>query len=217
MKANILSIAAGKAKTYTKGDDEFQSAYRKDLFFNFIELNDLGIVEDYQCDKRYHGGEDKALHIGSSKHFENFRNLYGKDMDHLSMGCNIIIDNLDENDICIGDIYAIGDITIQVTQPRQPCWKIGALFGKEASRYIVKNHATGWYARVLCEGIIDKNDEMILEERVSPVTIKNLSTYLHNPPLDKDLIENLFSMPFLAKAYKNDLQKAIDKFVGEQP
>ena len=212
MEANIISIAAGKIQEYIKGGKEFQSAYKKDMFFQSARVNKLGIVGDFQCDKRYHGGIDKALHIGSSKHFENFKELHGKDIDPLAVGCNIFIDTLDEKDICAGDIYEMGDIEIEITQPRQPCWKIGALYGKELKRFIEKQSATGWHAKVLKEGTIEKNDKVVLKKRVSDITIKKLSSYLHNPPKDKKTIEEILNTPALAEAYKNDLVKAIARY-----
>ncbi len=211
MEANIISIAAGKARDYAKGSKEFQSAYKKDIFLESAQVNKLGIIGDFQCDKRYHGGEDKALHIGSNIHFKNFKELYGKDMDPLAMGCNIIIDNLTEKDICAGDIYEMGDIEIEITQPRQPCWKIGVLYGKELKRFIEKQSATGWYVKVLKEGILKKSDKMVLKKRVSNITIKELSLYLHKPPKDKELIEKILNTFALAEAYKNDLKKALSK------
>ncbi len=207
MEANIISIAAGKTQTYGKKDEQFNSAYKKDQFFNYCDVDDLGLIEDSQCDKRYHGGVDKALHIGSLKHFKNFEKKFGYEMDKLAMGCNIIIDNLDEDDVCVGDIYSIGDIKVEVCQPRQPCWKIGALFGKEVSRYIIKAYATGWYVRVLNDGIIESNDTMKLESRVSNTTVKQLSKYLHKVPEDKVLVDQVLSIESLADSYKRDLEE----------
>lgn len=208
MQANIISIALGKAQTYKKGNEEFQSAYKKDQFFNFVEVDELGLDGDKQVDKRYHGGEDKAIHIGSMLHFEKFKKQNDEELDKLAFGCNIFIDSYDESDIYVGDIYTIGDIEIQVTQPRQPCWKIGALFGKTASRYIVKNYATGWYVKVLSGGTLDINDPMILKERLSDVSIKDMARYLHIPPTDDKLVDKILSFNFVAKAYKDDLIKA---------
>lgn len=203
MQTNIHSIALGKSQTYGQGDNQFESAYKKDQFFNFVEIDELGIAGDVQVDKRFHGGIDKAIHIGSTKHFENFT------MDKLAMGCNILINGWDENDIFVGDIYCIGDVKVQVTQPRQPCWKIGALFGKDVSRYIVKNNATGWYIKVLQGGIMDINDVMILQDRSSEFSIKQLSSYLHKPPLEKNIIDKILAIDSLADAYKEDLQRRI--------
>jgi len=203
MEANIQSIALGKSKVYGECGNKFDSAYKKDQFFNFVEVDELGIVGDIQVDTRFHGGVDKAIHIGSTKHFDNF------EMNKLAIGCNILIDTLDENDINVGDIYSIGDIKVEVTQPRQPCWKIGALFGKETSRYIVKNYATGWYVRVLEGGTIDINDPFVLEKRVSDLSIKQLSTYLHIPPTDQEIIDKVLSCEPLAQSYKDDFSSKL--------
>ena len=99
---------------------------------------------------------------------------------------------------------------IEVTQPRQPCWKIGALFGKDVNRYILKQSATGWYVRVLHEGIIDCKDEMILKKRISDITIKELSLYLNNPPkYNEKLVVAILSNPVIAMSYKDDFRKAL--------
>ncbi len=205
METTIKSIASGSAQQYEIKDNIFISAYKKDKFINVSNVSCLGLQDDFQADKRFHGGLDKAIHIGSSKHFETFKNIHNIELDKLAIGCNIFIDEYDENDICIGDIYTIGDVKIEVTQPRQPCWKIGALFGKEVSRFIIKHSATGWYVRVLEEGILDIKNPMLLEKRVSNITIKQLSQYLTTPPKEnKELIDNILNLSALARTYKDD-------------
>jgi len=199
MEIDIKSIAFGEAKSYKFGQKEFESAYKKDNFVNEVFVNRLGLVGDLQVDKRFHGGEDKAIHIGSYKHLAD-----NKDFDQLSIGANILIDEIKEDEIYIGDIYKIGEVRVEVTQPRQPCWKIAALFSKEVKRYIVKHNATGWYVRVLQEGKIKLEDKMILEKRVSNLTIKDLSDYLKVPPSDKRIIEEILNLESLAKSYKDD-------------
>jgi len=207
MKTIIKSIATGIVVDYDIKDKIFFSAYKKDRFLEFCSVTSLGLEEDFQVDKRFHGGVDKAIHIGSYNHFDKFKNIHNQELDKLAIGCNIFIDEYDENDICIGDIYTIGKVKIEVTQPRQPCWKIGALFGKEISRYISKQYATGWYVRVLNEGILDIKNPMVLENRVSNITIKQLSQYLTTPPKEnKKLIENILNTPALAQSYKDDFQ-----------
>jgi len=209
MKTTLKSIATGISQKYTIKNKIFSSAYKKDTYIKTCKIDFLGLQGDFQEDKRFHGGVDKAIHIGSSKHFELFKNIYKIDLDPLAIGCNVFIDNYDENNIFIGDIYTIGEVKIQVTQPRQPCWKIGALFGKDVNRYISKYQATGWYVKILTEGILDIENPMILEKRVSNITIKELSDYLKTPPTDTKLIDEILSMDFLAQAYKDDLEKLL--------
>jgi len=212
MQTTLYSITTGNKKEYTISHKTFQSSYKKDIFHTSIEVDTLGLKEDSQADHKHHGGKDKAIHIGSTKHFEIFEKLNNKKLDPLAIGCNIYINDYDENDICVGDIYSIGDVQIEVSQPRQPCWKIGAIFGKEISRYISKNHAIGWYVRILKEGILNSSDTMVLEQRVSQLTIKQLSIYLNNPPKDdKKLIDTILSTKSLAQSYKDDLELSLRK------
>ncbi len=211
MEANIISIATGEAKPYFRKskNEEFESAYKKDQFFDSIEVNALGLKGDFQVDKRFHGGEEKAIHIGSALHFQRFQDNSETPLDKLSFGCNIFIDSFDEKDIYVGDIYTIGEIEIQVTQPRQPCWKIGVIFDKEINKYIVRNHATGWYVKILKSGTIDSKNPMVLKQRLTNIPIYDMSVYLHKPPSDEKLIEEILSYDFVAQAYKDDILKAL--------
>ena len=207
MKTTIKSIATGSVKSYDIKNNIFESAYKKDTFLDSCNITCLGLQNDFQVDRKFHGGIDKAIHIGSTKHFKTFLDIHNQELDPLAIGCNILIDNYDENDVCIGDIYTIGSVEIEVTQPRQPCWKIGALFGKEVSRFIIKHSATGWYVRILKEGTIDISNKMILKKRVSNITINQLTTYLNTPPMeDKEIIDTILQNPTLAVSYKDDFQ-----------
>ena len=209
MEANIKSIAVGKIVEYDKCGNIFKSAYKKDQFFDTIEVTEFGLNLDKQADKKHHGGIDKAVHIGSYKHFKNYEMQYNKKLDKLAMGCNIFIDNFVESDINVGDIYSIGDVKVEVTQPRQPCWKIGALFGKDVSRFIIKNSATGWYVKILQTGNININDKMVLQKRVSDINIKELLDYLKNPPKEQKIIDKILSIESLANSYKKDFKKVL--------
>jgi len=206
MESSIKSIALGKAKKYEFGEKEFESGYKKDQFKEEIEVSSLGLLGDTQVDKRFHGGVDKAIHFGCTTHLDK-----NPDFDKLFIGCNILVDNCTEEDIFIGDVYKIGDIEIEVSQPRQPCWKIGALFGKEMSRYISRNHATGWYVRVLKEGKINISDKMILEKRVSNISIKDLSLYLKTPTENKTIINEILNLDCIAKSYKKDFLSVLER------
>ena len=204
MRINIKSIAVGKTKSYKHGKKDFETAYKKDEFYNSIKVDKFGLIGDEQADNRFHGGLDKAIHIGSNRHLK-----INPDFDRFSIGCNILVKRIDEDDVCVGDVYQIGKVLIEVSQPRHPCWKIGALFGKEVSRYITKKGATGWYARVLQEGKIKKDDQMILKKRVSNLSIKNLNQYLKYPPHDKRIIDEILNLEALASSYRKDFLQAL--------
>lgn len=98
------------------------------------------------------------------------------------MGENLTITGLSEDDICVGDVHAIGSALLQVCQPRQPCFKLALAFGDtRLGKAMVRTGRSGWYYRVLREGRIAAGDAVDLAERPNPdfafsrlVTIVNL-------------------------------------------
>lgn len=207
--AKVLQVRQGKIRPLAKKDEVFQSAYQKESTTEPVELNLLGLAGDEQADKSCHGGEDKAVLVFSNNHYDLYANNEGSILAAGTFGENILIDELDESHVNVGDIFEIDDILLQVTQPRQPCWKISAIVGKEVMQYVVKHSATGWYCRVLKSGIIRHGMIMDRVERSTTFSIKTLTEYLHKVPNDPALIDSLLACESLAESYKKDLRKKI--------
>lgn len=67
------------------------------------------------------------------------------------------------------DIYRIGEAVIQVSQPRQPCWKLDRRMGtKKIGPLVIRTGYSGWYFRVLAEGLIQAELPLTLVERPAP-------------------------------------------------
>ena len=124
-------------------------------------------------------------------------------------GENLILSEIWEEDICIGDILKIGQARVQITQPRQPCWKLSANTDeKNMTNFIFNSGLTGFYAKVLEEGIISQNDEVILEARNHPnLSIKNLNELIVNPMSDEKLTLEALACDDLGRAFYNSLKK----------
>jgi MOSC domain-containing protein YiiM len=70
-----------------------------------------------------------------------------------AFGENFTLDGVDETTVCIGDIWAAGALRLQVSQPREPCYKPGRYWGvPEAAARMIATRRTGWYLRVLASG-----------------------------------------------------------------
>ena len=82
------------------------------------------------------------------------------------LGENISTRGMTEHDVCIGDVFGMGEARIQLSQPRSPCWKIDRRLKVDgASRFVEAAGVTGWYYRVLDEGRLCAGDEIVLLER----------------------------------------------------
>ena len=132
-----------------------------------------GLAGDEQGDRVHHGGPEKALHHYPIEHYS----LWSAETPELaealsivpSFGENISTTGLTEETVCIGDIFTAGVVRLQVSQGRQPCWKLNAKFGRPDMAYRVqKTGRTGWYYRVLSEGRIDPGTPLVLNDRPHP-------------------------------------------------
>src|SRR3546814_10025695 len=62
-----------------------------------------------------------------------------------SIGENFSTDEWTEEEVCIGDVYALGSARIQLNQPRSPCWKIDARYGVDGlTQFVADQGVAGW-------------------------------------------------------------------------
>ena len=212
--SNVLYVKVGKVST-TKLENnkrnELVSGIKK-YPVSKAYLTKTGFREDEQGDLLHHGGENKALFLFSAITYKKINSYFKNSFDMTDMayfGENLILSNICEEDICIGDILEIGQTKVQITQARQPCWKLSANTNqKEMTKFIFDSGLTGWYAKVLEEGFICQNDEVILEKRVNPtLNIKKLNELIINPMSDESLTIEALNCKELGKAFFESLSK----------
>lgn len=131
-----------------------------------------GLVGDEQGDRRHHGGPDKAIHHYARDHYDVWRE-WSPDSPVLTapgaFGENISTTGLTEDDVHLGDIFTLGTAVVQVSQGRQPCWKLDVRLGRRGTARRMQELAlTGWYYRVLEEGEVRQGDLLELVERPEP-------------------------------------------------
>lgn len=213
-QSKVLYLKVGKVEKIPLEDTkrkELISAIKKYPIKKAF-LTKIGFKEDEQADLVHHGGENKALFLFSKKTYEKISkecNINFEIDEMAYFGENLILSNVSEEDICIGDIYEIGESQIQITQPRQPCWKLSANTNqKNMTKFIFDSGLTGWYAKVLQEGNISVDDEVILEKRTYPnLNIEKLNQLIINPMLDEKLTLEALNCAQLGKAFMESLSK----------
>ncbi len=135
------------------------SAIRKSQVSAPWHITDAGLVRDEQADLVHHGGRDKAIHQYPRDHYASWiaelPSLGEHDFAPGAFGENLSIANITEADVCIGDVFRAGSAVLQISQGRQPCFKLNARFGEKRMAFLVqKTGRTGWYYRVLEAGTI---------------------------------------------------------------
>ncbi len=166
----ILSIQCGKVRPF-RGEDE-PSAIGKKPIEGRVTVHRLGLDGDEQADLAVHGGPDKAIHHYPHDHYGFWRESLGDHpllSDFGAFGENIATEGLTEEQICVGDRWRLGTALVEVSQGRQPCWKLDHRFdGAIVNARVVKSRRSGWYYRVLEEGEVAAGDRMVLVERPYP-------------------------------------------------
>lgn len=215
--SKVLYVKVGQVKT-----TPLENSARKELVTGMKKhpvahayLTKTGFSSDAQADLEHHGGENKALFSIDTHTYQTINTLCQTDFAYdevAHFGENLIISNITQEDICVGDIYNIGEAVVQVTQPRQPCWKLSASTKvKKMTAVIFQHGLTGWYCKVLDEGNIAQNDTMTLHKRSYPhLTIALLNQLIINPLVNEAVTLEALSCEELGKPFKESLQKRYD-------
>jgi MOSC domain-containing protein YiiM len=170
--ARLMSLQVGAPKTLavdTRNQPVISGIFKEPVD-GPVWLGWNGLSGDTHVDRQSHGGADKAVLGYGAAHYDLWRDELGLlELKPGVFGENFTIDGLTEQDVCVGDVCAIGSVEIQVSQPRQPCWKLSVRFelADMAERVIATNRA-GWYYRVLTEGYVEAGAELALVSRPFP-------------------------------------------------
>ena len=200
------------------------SGFIKQPVTGSVELTWTGLKGDGQADLKNHGGPDKAILSYSADHFSDWASsLQRSDVVGGMFGENLTITGLTEEEVCIGDIFAIGSVQVQISQPRQPCWKLARHWKEpQLPKLVVRNGRCGWYCRVLKVGSISTGQTFELITRPHPdwtVRRAHHTMYGNHPNesanLDIDRSE-LAAIETLSESWQIELQKRLGS-PGDQP
>ncbi|MEO6348354.1 MAG: MOSC domain-containing protein [Aquaticitalea sp.] len=157
-----------------------------------IFLGKKDVKGDEVTDRKYHGGIYKASYLFSAEQYPYWKDLYPNlDWTYGMFGENLTVSGLDETKLYIGDIYKIGKALIQISQPREPCYKFGVKFGtqKVLKQFIQHGHS-GTYVSVLEEGNVEVGNELELVERYqNSLTTSNFFELLFTKEKDQQLLK----------------------------
>jgi MOSC domain-containing protein YiiM len=162
----LSAVCTGTARPFNGAE---LSAIAKRPRKGRVQILPEGLAPDEQADRRVHGGPEMALHLYPLDHHAWWRGIIG---DHPVLdepggfGSNLAVTGLSEDMVHIGERFRLGSAVIEVSQPRQPCWKIEHRFGHPGMvARIVETGRCGWYFRVIETGEVAAGDTL---ERLAP-------------------------------------------------
>ncbi len=178
----LISINVGLPREVIHSGQAITTGIFKLPVAGSVWLGRLNLVGDGQADLRVHGGVDKAVYVYPFEHYAFWAGELGRDdFSHGQFGENFTTEGLLEDEVSIGDVFQIGGARVQVTQPRSPCFKLGIRMGDEnfPMRFATANR-TGFYLRVLEEGMMKAGDAIDLVERAAAsMTVRDVFRLRH--------------------------------------
>ncbi len=193
----LISVNVGLPKEISVHGNEVRTGIFKEPVAHRVAARRLNLDGDRQADLSVHGGPDKAVYAYPAEHYDFWRSEL-PDMDlplglPLGMfGENLTLEGLREDQVNIGDRFAIGSAEFQVTQPRMPCYKLGIRFGRpDMVRRFLHSRRTGFYFRVVKEGDVGAGDSVtLLERNPGNVTVADITRLYALKKNNKDNKDN---------------------------
>jgi MOSC domain-containing protein YiiM len=212
----VISLRVGRPRTYAIPDaedptrDVFTSAIGKESVSGPVRLGTRGLAGDEVADHRAHGGPEQAVLAYSAEHYP----LWCAEWDRAELpfggfGENLTVTGADEETVCLGDRWRIGDALLEVSKPRSPCNRLA--WHNRRDDLIQRVRATGrsgWYLRVLAEGALEAGAHIALAARPHPeLTVRRAARAMANRQRDPGEAILLLACTALAADWRYRLAK----------
>jgi MOSC domain-containing protein YiiM len=207
----IISVNVGLPQTIQVNGVSVLTGIFKESTTERLMLRQFNFDGDGQADLRNHGGEFKAVYAYPHEHYPTWQSeLKRDDFRFGQFGENITSEGLLENEIFVGNVYRFGEALLQITQPRVPCFKLAIRMNDpQMTKAFMKAQRTGYYMRVLEEGMVGAGDKITLEvEDPQRLTIRDINNLLYFVP-DKDLAAKAIQIESLAPGWRDSFEEML--------
>ncbi|MEH7482231.1 MOSC domain-containing protein [Neobacillus drentensis] len=208
-----LPKTVGNKQAKNPMEREWTSAIFKEPVQGPIWVGKTGLTGDGQWDLEHHGGPEKAVFAYGFENYTHWQKELGiSEITSGAMGENLVMEQINEEEISIGDTFQIGGAVVQVSQPRQPCWKPARRFKVKNLALLLQNTGrTGWYFRVLTEGFVEEGQTFTLVDRPYPQwTIQKCNQIIHAKKQNMVEMRELSQCELLAPGMRTTLEKRIE-------
>ncbi|MGF0335982.1 MOSC domain-containing protein YiiM [Pseudomonas sp. NFACC19-2] len=207
------ALLTGRAQPFTRPGS--RSGIAKVPRQEALAVTTLGLAGDEQGDLRVHGGVEKAIHHYPREHYAAWLAELGEHpllMQPGAFGENFSTTGWTEDDACLGDLIRAGSALLQVSQGRMPCWKLSDRFGvANLALRVQQSGRTGWYYRVLQEGVVGVGDRLQVVERIhADWPLSRLSAVLFDKRVEPELLRECLALP-LVPSWRRTLERRLEK------
>lgn len=208
----LRSVNTGRPRDIRVDGDTVRTSIWKSPRDGRVRVAGINLEGDEQSDLSVHGGRYKSVYFYPSEHYDYWRReLPEADLPWGVFGENLTTQGLFETDICIGDRIGIGSAEFQVTQPRQPCFKLGIRFGRDdMPKRFAASRRSGFYVSIEREGDVSRGDRIHIVERASDsVSVAEIFGMRMGEEADETALRRAASLAALTPSWRDHFRSRL--------
>ena len=210
----LVALSVGGPREIEWQGATVRTSIFKDRVAGRRRVSGFNIDGDEQSDLSVHGGRYKAVYVYPSEHYPLWRlELSEPELAFGGFGENLTTEGLVEDDVCIGDRFRIGTAEFSVTQPRQPCFKLGIRRHRlDMVRLFHKSARSGFYFSIEREGDVQEGDAIeIVARDERRASIASLFRLMYSDSPDVGLLKIAAAHPALAPSWREDFSERLEQ------
>jgi MOSC domain-containing protein YiiM len=198
---HVLSVNVGRPREFEWLGKRFSSAIWKSPVDGPVAARGVNLSGDDQADRSVHGGLDKAVYAYAREDARWWETELGREIDLGGFGENLTVEGIDVTGAVIGERWAIEDVLVEVSQPRIPCFKLGARMGDpDFPHRFAEGGRPGAYLRMLEEGELAAGARVdVVHRPAHRLTVGDVVEIYHR---DHGRLAELLHAPELADGWK---------------
>jgi ferredoxin-NADP reductase/MOSC domain-containing protein YiiM len=213
----LVSVNVGMPKDVPWQGKTVYTGVFKDPVTGPRRVRKLNVDGDGQGDLAGHGGEQRAVFVYQMDSYRYWERELGRDdFVYGQFGENFTVEGLGDDEVCIGDRYQIGTAVFEVTQPRVTCYRVGLRMNDpRIPALLVSRHRPGFYFRVLQEGDVQAEDEIVkLASGPEQMPVAEVDGLLYLPGHPRQQLLRALRIPALSPGWQASFHALLDEEPG---
>lgn len=209
----LVNVAVGKPEIMQYADNQEMSTAIKKQSRKQVVLKINGFEGDGVADLKHHGGVERAVCFYADERYDYWNKTYKGSLDTAAFGENLTVKGMLEDEVCIGDIYQIGEAVVSITQGRVPCNTIDRRTGcKGLFKQMIETGYTGYFAKVIEEGMITPDSSIELKDKGRHgISVLQANRLFFQQEKDQNQIELLLQEEALADKWRTHFERLVAK------
>jgi MOSC domain-containing protein YiiM len=210
----ISGVFIGQPREITDDRGSWTSSIRRKRVDGPVFVSPNGLADD-RVAQPYHGGPGAAVCVHLAEHYEFWNSSYGMHLTAGSVGENITLSGISEDQVFAGDTVRLGTALVRVSGPRVPCVNQARHIGRtDWVRLTIRENRTGFYLRVLESGQVQQGDVWTVVDRLNQdasIPRINRCMYLQ---FDADFARRMLEMRGLESWWKEQVREKLERQRG---